>query len=121
MQKIPRLLIISGVTIIAFALIIAIVFLARLASTGNRVNTEIASLRVKGDPTKLSDLAHPPIADDKNAAVVFNEIFKKYPKLDCQIKSKSKADPSKFMQEARIEFAKYPRLDSYGRKSFGSA
>ena len=57
-------------------LLLAVVHSAASFIIGQMVETQIARMRAKGEPTALSDLGRPKVPDDQNAAPVYAKAFK---------------------------------------------
>ena len=46
-----------------------------VGGTSRRIQAELARIKARGEPVSAADLAGPPIPDDRNAAIVYQQVF----------------------------------------------
>jgi hypothetical protein len=67
MKRLKRILKWAGIVAGAAIVILLVLNVFFVRSTGNRLEDRLDALRRAGEPVRIADLAHPPIPDEKNA------------------------------------------------------
>lgn len=74
-----RLLLLSSAAVAVLASFAIAIYAGYGFVAGSETKREIAKLRAKGEPVTVSEVAPPPIPDDRNGAVIFALAFKLLP------------------------------------------
>lgn len=105
-----------GCGLVLLVIIIGAVYIVRVATAGRRVEKEVARLEAAGDPVSMADIYSTDIPPDRNAALVYDKIFRRFsgPQWmrdaevlrDFSSKSKRDSEPS-LWASSRDVYARY--------------
>jgi hypothetical protein len=63
------------------------------ARASRALETELLRIRAQGEPLSLGEIAPPPVPDDRNAALVYNQAFERLPALEPPPRDKPQEPP----------------------------